>query len=425
MGKAKLTKTQEQELARTIFDAMPEAEEMSVLGLLQYGSSMLLKEAVAEEITRYLGRGFYQHLKGGQEFKGSRNGSRRTTVDTPIGQVSYDRPLVAYAPDFESKFHTPYMRRPKAFANAIADMHVNGVSHRGVKRALKSVTGENIRLSKSTISRITKRLVEEFKLWQKRDLSNLPVKYLLLDATRLKMRMDSSAKQPVMITYAVLEDGSMETISIAVKNSESNGAWESFIADLKRRGLKDPLLTISDGNDGVIAAIEKYFQTGWRQRCVKHKTDNVLECVPLEKQEDVRTDINRIFYGATSLEQAKIAVQDFTLKYRKLYPSAVACLHRDLDQCLTFYLFPLSHWKRIRTSHCLERLNLEIKRRLKSVGRHPDEDGCLALIYRVCMQYQQKKYGFKADDLVHALWKKLREQKIEMIKQLELDLEAA
>jgi transposase-like protein len=225
MGKTKLTNTQEQELAKTIFEAMPEVEEMSVLGLLQYGSSALLKEAVAEEITRYLGRGFYQHWQAGQEFKGERNGYRRTAVDTPIGQVIYDRPLVAYAPDFESKFHTPYMRRPKAFANAIADMHVNGVSHRSVKRALKSVTGETVRLSKSTISRITKRLIEEFRAWQKRDLSHLPVKYLILDATRLKMRMDSSAKQPVMIAYAVLEDGRMETISIAVKNSESNGAW--------------------------------------------------------------------------------------------------------------------------------------------------------------------------------------------------------
>ena len=68
---------------------------------------MLLKEAVVSEITRYLGRGFYRHLKAGEEFKGNRNGYRRTTVDTPIGQVSYDRPLVAYAPDFESKFHTP------------------------------------------------------------------------------------------------------------------------------------------------------------------------------------------------------------------------------------------------------------------------------------------------------------------------------
>jgi len=127
-----------------------------------------LKEAITNEITRYLGREFYKHVKGGQEFKGDRNGYRRTRVDTPIGQVEYERPLIAYAPEFESKFHTPYMRRPKAFANAIADMHVNGVSHRSVKRALKSVTGEKVRLSKSTVSRITKRLINEFRAWKTR-----------------------------------------------------------------------------------------------------------------------------------------------------------------------------------------------------------------------------------------------------------------
>ena len=158
---------------------------------------------------------------------------------------------------------------------------------------------------------------------------------------------------------------------------------------------------------------------------MKHKTDNILECVPLENQELVREGINRIFYGATSLEQAKLAVIDFKLRYSKVYPSAVECLERDLDQCLTYYLFPVSHWRRIRTSNCLERMNLEIKRRIKSIGRHPAEDGCLALVYRICMNYSENKYGFRANAFVQALWKKLREEKVEMTKQLELDLEAA
>ena len=78
------------------------------------------------------------------------------------------------------------------------------------------------------------------------------------------------------------------------------------MADLKRRGLKDPLLVVSDGNDGAINGIEKYFPTSWRQRCVRHKVENVLESVPKEKHDEVREALNRIFYGATSLEQAKL-----------------------------------------------------------------------------------------------------------------------
>src|SRR5208337_209581 len=204
--------------------------------------------------------------------------------------VIYERPLLTGAPDFKSRYHVPYMRRPGEFADAIGDMHVNGVSSRNVKRALKAVTGEKIHLSKSAVSRVTKRIRVEFSTWKKRSLKELPVVYLFLDAIRVKMRIGSTAKDSVMIAYAVLEDGSFETLAIATRNAESKLAWGQFMNELKLRGLKDPLLVVSDGNAGVIEAIETHFPTAWRQRCVRHKVENVLECVPKENQDDVRLD---------------------------------------------------------------------------------------------------------------------------------------
>ena len=407
-----------------LVNALPEnLNELSTLGLLKFGGEVLLKKAVEEEITRYLGRGFYEHLKGSEESKGYRNGTRETTIDTPIGQVTYDRPLLTGAPDFVSQYHTPYMRRPKEFAQAVGDMHVNGVSSRNVKRALKAVTGTKVRLSKSAVSRVTKRIRLEFGEWKKRKLSDVPAVYLFLDAIRVKMRVGSTAKDSVMIAYAVLEDGSFETLAIETRNSESDNAWGTFLYDIKRRGLKDPLLVVSDGNHGVITAIESHFPTAWRQRCVRHKVENVLECVPAEDEAKVREDLDKIFYGATSLEQAKLAVAEFKRRYRNVYPTAIECLERDLAQCLTFYMFPQAHWRRIRTSNRLERMNLEIRRRLKTIGRHPFEEGCLALVYRICTRHAEGKKGFCADDLVRALWSRLRDKKIEMITQLELGLE--
>jgi putative transposase len=403
--------------------APTELKSLSTLGLLRFGGELLLKKAVEEEITRYLGRGFYEHLKGDQESTGYRNGTRETTIDTPIGQVTYDRPLLTGAPDFQSQYHTPYMRRPEEFAQAVGDMHVNGVSSRNVKRALKAVTGTKVRLSKSAVSRVTKRIRLEFGEWKKRKLKDVPAVYLFLDAIRVKMRVGSKALDSVMIAYAVLEDGSFETLAIATRNSESDAAWGSFIYDLKRRGLRDPLLVVSDGNHGVIEAIESHFPTAWRQRCVRHKVENVLECVPTDDEKNVREELDKIFYGATSLEQAKLAVNEFKRRYRNVYPSAIECLERDLAQCLSFYMFPQSHWRRIRTSNRLERMNLEIRRRLKTIGRHPFEEGCLALVYRICTRHAEGKKGFLADDLVRALWSRLRDKKIEMITQLELGLE--
>ena len=79
----------------------------------------------------------------------------------------------------------------------------------------------------------------------------------------------------------------------------------------------------------------------------------------------------------------------------------------------------------MRTSNKLERLNKEIKRRLKVIGRHPDESGCLSLIYAISDKYSKNQYGFKVDDITNSIWKNLKENKILMVEQLMLDLDAA
>ena len=175
---------------------MPNLLGMSLLAILRQGSGLLLKEAIEAEITEHLGRLRYQH---GTEFRGHRNGYQKTSMDTPVGPIEYDRPKVAYAEGFESRYHMPHVRRPEEFSAAVADMYVGGVSTRKVKDALKAVAGEKIRLSKSTVSRITKRVREEFKAWQKRSLAELDVAYLFLDAIRVGMRMGGTGKEAVLV----------------------------------------------------------------------------------------------------------------------------------------------------------------------------------------------------------------------------------
>jgi len=401
---------------------LPSFAGMSLLAILRQGSGLLLKEAIEAEITEHLGRMRYQH---GEEFRGHRNGHQKTQMDTSLGPIEYDRPKVAYAEGFESRYHTPHMRRPEEFAAAVTDMYVGGVSTRKVKDALKAVAGEKIRLSKTTVSRITKRVREEFKAWQRRSLAEFDVAYLFLDAIRVGMRMGGTGKEAVLVAYGILQDGSMELLAVDLGATESDRSWGNFVNSLKARGLKDPLMVCSDGNAGLINAIDSHFTTSYRQRCLKHRTENILDAVPQEHQDRVWKALQPIFYGASSLEQAKIYVKKFQTAFKKEFPAAVSRLEADLDQCLSFYLFPAHHWKRMRTSNKLERLNREIRRRLGVIGRHPDELGCLSLIYAVAKKYAATQNKFRVGDLERQLWKKLREKKVEMIEQLTLDLYAA
>ena len=107
--------------------------------------------------------------------------------------------------------------------------------------------------------------------------------------------------------------------------------------------------------------------------------------------------LQQIFYYSTSFEQAKLAYRDFKKEFAKKYPTAISRLEIDIEQCFTFYLFPHTHWRRIRTSNKLERVNRELRRRLDVIGRHPSESGCLALIYHVAAKYAVEQPGVVAD----------------------------
>jgi transposase-like protein len=227
-----------------------------------------------------------------------------------MGAVEYERPKVTGS-DFKSQFHQPHMRRPEEFAQAVTDMYVNGVSTRKVKDSLQAITGKKVRMSRSTVSRITKRLRDEFEVWKTRDLSDYKIAYLFIDAIRIGMRMGGKGKDSVLIAYGILQDGSLALFSVGLANSENNRSWGRLVEDLKSRGLVAPLLVCSDGNPALINAIDSNFPTSYRQRCVKHKESNILDCVPKGEQGPVKQQLKKIFYGATSLSQAKQFVAQF------------------------------------------------------------------------------------------------------------------
>jgi putative transposase len=83
-------------------------------------------------------------------------------------------------------------------------------------------------------------------------------------------------------------------------------------------------------------------------------------------------------------QAADQAVAAFIEKYQRIYPSAIECLQRDLEACLTFYAFPKEHWKTIRTNNVMERLFGEVKRRShKMAAAFRNEESCLLLFYAV------------------------------------------
>lgn len=111
--------------------------------------------------------------------------------------------------------------------------------------------------------------------------------------------------------------------------------------------------------------------------------ENVLSYLPDKHREHVQPELRALFYQPNR-EQADQAIAAFCAKYESVYPTAVACLRRDLEACLTFYAFPKSHWRSLRTSNIIERLFGEVKRRShKMAAAFRNENSCLLMFYAV------------------------------------------
>jgi transposase-like protein len=397
--------------ARKVIEAGVEElkQALPLAEITRMGARMMLQVAVEEEVATYLNRDYYERKQGAT---GSRNGSKPRTVKIGGGDIALWMPQVRDAAGpFHSRIVPPRLTRMDEIQEIIPLLYMNGISARKVKKAVGKLIGKK-GLSHQNVMRISERVVEEFNAWKKRDLSKLRPLYLILDGIRLGVRAGTVEKETVLVAWAFLEDGSRELVSVSLGNRESYNAWKGFLNDLVARGMGEPMLTIIDGCPGLVKAVEEVFPESDKQRCTKHRTENVLDKVLEPDRASVKESVRKVFYAST-YEHAKEAVELFKKKWSMKYPSAVECLTEDIESCLTYYKYPYQHWLRIRTTNVVERSFKEVRRRVNGIGRFQSEERALTMVY--WQLHELKWNGVSMTKEASAILAKLRASRIQRV----------
>ena len=151
---------------------------------------------------------------------------------------------------------------------------------------------------------------------------------------------------------------------------------------MKRRGLKEPLLLVIDGNSGLRKAVRESFPDSWVQRCQVHRMRNILCKLP----ENARPGLKKLIHKAFTAQSYKAGLAEaraVVAMYQDQFPDGMKCLATGLEECLTALRFPEPHRKRIRTTNLLERLFGEGQRRSKVIPRFMNERSGLSLMFAV------------------------------------------
>lgn len=377
-----------------MFDGSRELSEI-IEDVARLGARLIIQTAVEAEVDVFLGRARYQRAAECPDARaGSRNGFCESTIKTTAGPVTVARPKLRGTTEaFASALFGKGVTKSNALESLVIAGFVRGLSVRDVENTLADALGAEAALSKSTVSRVCQAIGEEFDAWSSRRLDGLELDYLFLDASMFKMHPDARA-EPVLAAWGITTDGAPVFVALAAGGSESTDAWGDFLDELRARGLRPPLLVISDGAAGLIAAAETALPRTLRQRCLIHRCRNVVAKVPAEAQAEIRDAYWALFdtedliaAGVAPGPKLVAAVQDridaFAAQYARVFPAAVKCLLSDRQQLTSYLRFPLEHHRRIRHSNFIERTFGETRRRVKVIGRLPGEASCLNLVWAV------------------------------------------
>src|SRR5262245_31498998 len=253
---------------------------------------------------------------------------------------------------FTSRILPPYVRRSPKVAEVLPVLYLRGLSTGDFREALAALLGKDAAgLSATNIARLTNEWETEYRTFQRRSLADCDYVYVWVDGVHFNIRLEDD-RLCTLVMIGVRPDGTKELITVEDGYRESAESWKIVLRDLKRRGMRPPVVAVGDGALGFWAALRDVWPKTREQRDWFHKLGNILDKLPKRLQPRVKVALHEVMY-AEARDQAREAAQRFA-EYGSKYPKAVTTLEQDVDALLTFFDFPAEHWKHLRTSNVIE-----------------------------------------------------------------------
>src|SRR5213596_1680610 len=125
-----------------------------------------------------------------------------------------------------------------------------------------------------------------------------------------------------LVLVGVRADGHKELVAVGDGYRESTESWSEPLRDLKKRGMRAPVLAIGDGALGFWGALRDAFPETRHQRDWVYKTANVLDALPKSVHGRAKKAIKEITQAENKAE-AKKAVKGFAREFGTKWPKAV------------------------------------------------------------------------------------------------------
>jgi len=366
---------------------MPDEQEFRqrMRNLAVSAMRVVIEEVMREELEQCLGAAWGECTP---ERKGYRNGSYTRDLVTKTGRIED----LSVPRDREGQFQTQvferYGRYEPEVAEALTEMFVSGTSTHKVGKVAETLTG--VAPSASAVSRLNQTLTEQFETWRERPLLT-HYRILYLDGINITVRHGEKTDSTIILTALGVDlEGNKDVLALRACAEEDKDGWSCLLQDLRRRGATQMDLIVTDGHEGLLAAVSALFSATPRQRCVVHKQRNVLNAIPHRERKEVSTELAGIFKQEKK-EDALLNFTAFKAKYQKRYPEAIRSLCEDEEHLFTFYAFPPVMHRYIRSTNAIESFFSNVRQRTDQIDAFTTETSCLTIVWAVMQDIRLPK----------------------------------
>jgi putative transposase len=308
------------------------------------------------------------------------NGFYERKLTTRLGVLALQVPRTRSG-QFQTQVLGRYQRREPVINQALKQVFLLGVSTRQTGHALATLVEDSV--SAATVSAVAKALDEAVSRFHWRRLQD-DYRYLILDGVSVRIRLVGKVqRRMVLCAYGITRQGRRELIDFQVVKAEGEDTWYGFLWHLWSRGLHGEFLELiaTDGQPGLIRALGRLWSAVPHQRCWAHKLRNLEN--KLKASQRPCLEEAKLIYQAPHRTQALERFRRWRTRWQKVAPKAVACLETDLAELLAFFDCPKAHWKRLRTTNVIERLFVEVRRRIRTMCAFTTRSSCERILYSV------------------------------------------
>jgi putative transposase len=249
-----------------IADATARAELHTDLDELAHeGARRMLAAALEAEVDAYLAAATAERDEHGRRLVVRNGHARQREILTAAGAVAVRAPRVddrrvdpatGQRTRFRSGILPPWCRRSPKVAEVLPLLYLHGLSTGDFVAALEGFFGSGAGLSAPVITRLVAAWQPDYQAFCQRDLSERDYVYVWCDGVHFRVRLEQ-ARLCCLVIVGVRADGTKELVAVCDGERESTQSWAELLRDLRRRGMRAPMVAVGDGALGPMGGASR------------------------------------------------------------------------------------------------------------------------------------------------------------------------